>query len=131
MISYEIIIAVIVIEIIIIGETTNILTIVEMQKGIWLIIPLSGIGIILIVGGIAETNRTPFDLAESESELVSGFNTEYTSLSFAYFFLGEYGNILGISTVISLLILGGYRIGEYKSSIILGVKVAILVYVII
>ena len=66
MISYEIIIAVIIIEIIIIGETTNIMSMVEYQKGLWLIIPLSGIGLILIIGGVAETNRAPFDLPEAK-----------------------------------------------------------------
>lgn len=82
-----------------------------------MMLPLSGIGIILIIGGIAETNRAPFDLPEAESELVAGFQTEHSSMAFAYFFLGEYGNIIGISTIISLLILGGYRMGVYRSPI--------------
>lgn len=66
-----------------------------------------------------------------ESELVAGYATEYSSMAFAYFFLGEYGSIIGISTIISLLILGGYRLGEYQSSIILGIKAAIIIFIII
>lgn len=93
--------------------------------------PLSGIGIIFLIGALAETNRTPFDLSEAESELVSGFATEYSSLAFAFFFLSEYCSVIGISAIMSIIFLGGYRIGEIKSSLLLGLKVAVILFIMI
>ena len=80
----------------------------EAQKAIWYIIPLLPIFIIFFIGSIAETNRAPFDLAEAESELVSGFMTEHAAVIFVFFFLAEYASIVLICILTSILFLGGY-----------------------
>ena len=71
---------------------------------IWLLFPIAGI---FMISMLAETNRAPFDLPEAEAELVAGYNLEYSSIIFAFFFLGEYGNIFMMSTLFSILFLGG------------------------
>jgi NADH-ubiquinone oxidoreductase chain 1 len=90
--------------------TLNLSVIVEMQKAIWFIIPLFPLFYIFFIASIAETNRAPFDLAEAESELVSGFMTEHAAGIFVFFFLGEYASIILICTLITLILLGGYDI---------------------
>jgi NADH-ubiquinone oxidoreductase chain 1 len=82
--------------------------IVEAQNYIWFILPLFPIFIIFFIGALAETNRAPMDLAEAESELVSGFLTEHSSAIFVFFFLAEYASIVLISALISILFFGGY-----------------------
>nr|YP_009945071.1 NADH dehydrogenase subunit 1 [Monilinia laxa]QOE17435.1 NADH dehydrogenase subunit 1 [Monilinia laxa]QYB19863.1 NADH dehydrogenase subunit 1 [Monilinia laxa]QYB19948.1 NADH dehydrogenase subunit 1 [Monilinia laxa]QYB20030.1 NADH dehydrogenase subunit 1 [Monilinia laxa]QYB20125.1 NADH dehydrogenase subunit 1 [Monilinia laxa] len=81
---------------------------IEAQRAIWFIVPLLPIFIIFFIGSIAETNRAPFDLAEAESELVSGFMTEHAAVIFVFFFLAEYASIVLICIVASMLFLGGY-----------------------
>ena len=81
---------------------------VEAQRAVWFIIPLFPIFIIFLIGSIAETNRAPFDLAEAESELVSGFMTEHAAVIFVFFFLAEYSSIVLICVLTSILFLGGY-----------------------
>jgi len=81
---------------------------IESQRAIWFIIPLFPIFIIFLIGSIAETNRAPFDLAEAESELVSGFMTEHAAVIFVFFFLAEYASIVLICILITVLFLGGY-----------------------
>lgn len=81
---------------------------IEAQRAIWFVVPLLPIFIIFFIGSIAETNRPPFDLAEAESELVSGFMTEHAAVIFVFFFLAEYASIVLICTVASMLFLGGY-----------------------
>jgi NADH-ubiquinone oxidoreductase chain 1 len=81
---------------------------IESQRAIWFIIPLFPIFIIFFVGSVAETNRAPFDLAEAESELVSGFMTEHAAVIFVFFFLAEYASIVLICILTSILFLGGY-----------------------
>jgi len=73
------------------------------------------VGIIMVISGIAETNRGPMDLPEAESELVAGYQTEHSSMSFAYFFLGEYLHIITMSVLIGMMLLGGYRFGKWRS----------------
>jgi NADH-quinone oxidoreductase subunit H len=82
--------------------------IVLAQQKIWFIIPLLPIFIIFYVSMLAETNRHPFDLPEAEAELVSGYNVEYSAMTFALFFLGEYANMLIMSTLSAILFLGGW-----------------------
>jgi NADH-ubiquinone oxidoreductase chain 1 len=81
---------------------------IEAQRAIWFIVPLFPIFIIFFIGSIAETNRAPFDLAEAESELVSGFMTEHAAIIFVFFFLAEYASIVLICILTSVLFLGGY-----------------------
>jgi len=81
---------------------------IEAQRAIWFIVPLLPIFIIFFIGSIAETNRAPFDLAEAESELVSGFMTEHAAVIFVFFFLAEYSSIVLICILASILFLGGY-----------------------
>ncbi len=86
----------------------NLTVIIEAQRAIWFIVPLFPIFIIFFIGSIAETNRAPFDLAEAESELVSGFMTEHAAVIFVFFFLAEYASLVLICILISILFLGGY-----------------------
>jgi NADH-ubiquinone oxidoreductase chain 1 len=81
---------------------------IESQRAIWFIIPLFPIFIIFFIGSVAETNRAPFDLAEAESELVSGFMTEHAAVIFVFFFLAEYASIVLICILTTVLFLGGY-----------------------
>ncbi len=78
------------------------------KKLVWLALPLLCILIIFFIGSVAETNRAPFDLAEAESELVSGFMTEHAAVIFVFFFLAEYSSILLMCILTSILFLGGY-----------------------
>jgi NADH-ubiquinone oxidoreductase chain 1 len=81
---------------------------IEAQKGVYFLMPLLPIFLIFFIGAIAETNRPPFDLAEAESELVSGFMTEHSAAIFVFFFLAEYASIVLICIFTSVLFLGGY-----------------------
>src|ERR1035437_3945322 len=81
---------------------------IESQRAVWFIIPLFPIFIVFFIGSVAETNRAPFDLAEAESELVSGFMTEHAAVIFVFFFLAEYASIVLICILTTLLFLGGY-----------------------
>jgi NADH-ubiquinone oxidoreductase chain 1 len=86
----------------------NITVNIEAQRAVWFILPLFPIFIIFFIGAVAETNRAPFDLAEAESELVSGFMTEHAAVIFVFFFLAEYASIVLICILTSILFLGGY-----------------------
>jgi NADH-quinone oxidoreductase subunit H len=108
MISYELSIGFIVLNIIVCAGSLNLSDLVLMQKRIWYVVPLLPIFIIFCIAMLAETNRHPFDLPEAEAELVSGYNVEYSSMTFALFFLGEYANMLQMSVVLSILFLGGW-----------------------
>nr|YP_006280835.1 NADH dehydrogenase subunit 1 [Cyanophora paradoxa]ADW79189.1 NADH dehydrogenase subunit 1 [Cyanophora paradoxa] len=108
MISYEISIGLIIISIILCVGSLNINKIILAQHNIWFIFPHFPLFIMFFVSALAETNRAPFDLPEAEAELVAGYNVEYSAMGFALFFLGEYANILLMSTMISILFLGGW-----------------------
>lgn len=107
MISYEVSIGLIILTVVISSGELNITGIVTSQKEIWYILPQLPAFVMFVVSALAETNRAPFDLTEGESELVSGYNTEYSAMSFALFFLAEYSHIIIMSTIISILFLGG------------------------
>jgi NADH-ubiquinone oxidoreductase chain 1 len=113
MISYEVVIGLIILMIVLLANSMNLTTIIESQNSVWYIIPLAPIAFIFFITALAETNRAPFDLPEAESELVSGFMTEHSALPFAYFFLAEYGSIILISTFTTILFLGGYLIPDF------------------
>lgn len=108
MISYEISISIILIAIFLNVSSLNFITIVNYQEKIWFIFPLFPLAIMFLISIVAETNRTPFDLPEAEAELVAGFNLEYSSIVFAFFFLAEYSNMVLMSAIFSLLFLGGW-----------------------
>ena len=108
LISYELILSSAILLVILLTGSLNLTVNIESQRAIWFIIPLLPIFIIFLIGSIAETNRAPFDLAEAESELVSGFMTEHAAVIFVFFFLAEYASIVLICTLISTLFLGGY-----------------------
>jgi NADH-quinone oxidoreductase subunit H len=108
MISYEISIGFTILNVVVCAGSFNLSTIVLSQQKIWYIIPLLPVFIIFYISMLAETNRHPFDLPEAEAELVSGYNVEYSAMTFALFFLGEYANMLIMSTISSILFLGGW-----------------------
>lgn len=108
LISYELILSSAILLVILLTGSLNLTVNIESQRSIWFIIPLLPIFIIFFIGSIAETNRAPFDLAEAESELVSGFMTEHAAVIFVFFFLAEYASIVLICILTSVLFLGGY-----------------------
>jgi NADH-ubiquinone oxidoreductase chain 1 len=108
LISYELILTSAILLVILLTGSLNITVNIEAQRTIWFIVPLFPIFIIFFIGSIAETNRPPFDLAEAESELVSGFMTEHSAVIFVFFFLAEYASIVLICILASILFLGGY-----------------------
>jgi NADH-ubiquinone oxidoreductase chain 1 len=108
LISYELILSSAILLVIFLSGSLNLTINIESQRGVWYILPLLPIFIIFFIGSIAETNRAPFDLAEAESELVSGFMTEHAAVIFVLFFLAEYASILLICILTSVLFLGGY-----------------------
>jgi NADH-quinone oxidoreductase subunit H len=108
MVSYEVSIGFVLVSVLLCAGSLNLTKIVEAQQHIWFVVPLFPMAIIFFVSGLAETNRSPFDLVEGESELVAGYFVEYSSMAFALFFLGEYANMILVSTMTSLLFLGGW-----------------------
>jgi len=130
MISYEVALSLLILPVLMCSETLNLTLIAESQKAIWYVVPLLPIALMFYISMLAETNRAPFDLPEAESELVAGFMTEHSAFPFAYFFLGEYGNMILISTLGSFLFLGGYQpvIGISSLSLSLGFKTTLLLF---
>ena len=108
LISYELILSSAILLVILLTGSLNLTVYIEAQRAIWFVIPLFPVFIIFFIGSVAETNRAPFDLAEAESELVSGFMTEHSAVIFVFFFLAEYASIVLICTLTSILFLGGY-----------------------
>lgn len=108
MISYELSMGMAVLTVVLCAGSFNLSSIVLAQQKVWFIVPLFPVFIIFSVAALAETNRHPFDLPEAEAELVSGYNVEYSAMTFALFFLGEYANILFMSTFGAILFLGGW-----------------------
>jgi len=108
LISYELILSSAILLVVMLTGSLNLTVNIEAQRVIWFIIPLFPVFIIFFIGSIAETNRAPFDLAEAESELVSGFMTEHAAVIFVFFFLAEYASIVLICILTSILFLGGY-----------------------
>ena len=108
MISYEVSIGFIIVNICVCTGSFNLSSIVLAQTKVWFIIPLFPMFVLFYISMLAETNRHPFDLPEAEAELVSGYNVEYSAMTFALFFLGEYANMLLMSTFSSILFLGGW-----------------------
>jgi NADH-ubiquinone oxidoreductase chain 1 len=140
MVSYEVIMGLILLSVILLVGSFNFTEIVNSQLSVWYIVPLLPISLMFLIAIVAETNRAPFDLPEAESELVAGFFTEHSSVPFVMFFLGEYASIILMSTLYSILFLGGYllpyfgeaNIGLFTlSGLSLGLKTSLLLFMFI
>ena len=108
MVSYEVSIGIIIINVLLCVGSLNLSDIVLAQERIWFIVPLFPMFVIFFISALAETNRPPFDLPEAEAELVAGYQTEYSGMMYAMFWLGEYANILLMCSLGSILFLGGW-----------------------
>ena len=108
MVSYEVSIGIIIINVLLCVGSLNLSQIVLAQKNVWFIFPLFPMFVVFFISTLAETNRPPFDLPEAESELVAGYQTEYSGMMYAMFWLGEYANILLLCALGSILFLGGW-----------------------
>lgn len=146
LISYELILSSAILLVIMLTGSLNLTVNIEAQRAVWFIVPLFPVFIIFFIGSIAETNRAPFDLAEAESELVSGFMTEHAAVIFVFFFLAEYASIVLICILTSILFLGGYLYDFFPTNLIynlntlvegllygltLGVKSCIMIFIFI
>jgi NADH-quinone oxidoreductase subunit H len=108
MVSYEVSIGFVLVTVLLCAGSLNLTDIVEAQRRIWFGIPLLPMAVVFFVSALAETNRSPFDLVEDEATLVAGFNVEYSSMTWLLFFMGEYGNMILMSAMTSILFLGGW-----------------------
>ncbi|MBL6768824.1 MAG: NADH-quinone oxidoreductase subunit NuoH [Alphaproteobacteria bacterium] len=108
MVSYEVSMGLVIITVLLCVGSLNLSDIIEAQRTVWFALPLFPMFIIFFISTLAETNRAPFDLPEGESELVAGYFVEYSSMSFALFFLGEYANMILMSAMTTILFLGGW-----------------------
>jgi NADH-quinone oxidoreductase subunit H len=108
MVSYEVSIGFVIITVLLCVGSLNLSEVVLAQQGLWFAIPLFPMFVVFFISALAETNRAPFDLPEGESEIVAGFFVEYSSMSFALFFLGEYANMILMSGMTTILFLGGW-----------------------
>lgn len=137
MISYEVSIGLAILPVIVLAGSLNLSEIVYIQSvTIWFLLPLMPSAIIFFISMLAETNRSPFDLPEAEAELVAGYNVEYSSITFAMFFLGEYSNMLLMSATITLLFLGGWGLplvgtAFVGASFVMSCKIAIFCFLFI
>lgn len=132
MISYEVAIGFIITTVIVCVGSFNLNEIIESQKMCWFVIPFFPLFLMFCISGLAETNRHPFDLPEAESELVSGYNVEYSAMGFALFSLGEYSNMLLMSVFATILFLGGWLSPIFEITIIpnsfwFGLKIVLFV----
>lgn len=135
MISYEVSIGIIILCVIICTGSLNLTVIVESQRYVFFIIPFFPLAVIFFISGLAETNRSPFDLPEAEAELVSGYSTEYSAMGFALFFLGEYSNMILMSSLFTIYFLGGWInplglfFGEFiPGCLIFGIKTTFILF---
>ena len=133
MISYEVSIGLIVINVLLFTGSLNLSEIVLSQEDVWFIVPFFPVFLFFIISGLAETNRPPFDLPEAEAELVAGYIVEYSAVSFAFFFIGEYGNIILSSMMTVIIFLGGWFSildisDNYIVSILLLIKILIMLF---
>jgi NADH-quinone oxidoreductase subunit H len=132
MVSYEVSIGFIIVTIVICCGSFNLQTIIESQRNTWFIVPFMPLFLMFFTSALAETNRHPFDLPEAEAELVSGYNVEYSAMGFALFSLGEYANMLLMSSLNVILFFGGWLppleiLGFIPGSIWFGFKICFFV----
>jgi len=135
MISYEVSIGLIIISVLLCVGSLNFIDIVLNQIYIWHIVPLFPLFLMFFISTLAETNRPPFDLPEAEAELVSGYNVEYSALGFAFFFIGEYSNMILMATLSVLIFLGGWWPIAYLNwipeLIFMGIKISLMLFLFI
>ena len=136
MVSYEVSIGFVLITVLLCAGSLNLSDIVMAQTHLWYAIPLLPMLVIFFVSGLAETNRSPFDLPEGESELVGGYFTEYSAMSFALFYLGEYMNMILVAAMTTILFLGGWLSPLAALNFIPGIvwfmlKIAVVLFVFI
>jgi len=127
-ISYEVSIGLIIQTVLIVVGSINLTEIVSFQRDLFLIFPLLPSFVLFFISSLAETNRPPFDLPEAEAELVAGYNVEYSAVTFALFFIGEYLNIIVTCTLSTVFFLGGSYFMGYESSIFFAMKVLLLLF---
>jgi len=132
MVSYEVSIGFIIVTIVVCCGSFNLQTIIESQKNVWFIVPFYPLFLMFFTSALAETNRHPFDLPEAEAELVSGYNVEYSAMGFALFSLGEYANMLLMSSLNVILFFGGWLpplniLGFIPGSFWFGLKICFFV----
>ena len=108
MVSYEVSIGFVIVSVLLCVGSLNLNDIVLAQRHIWFAIPLLPMFVVFFISALAETNRSPFDLPEGESEIVAGFFVEYSAMAFALFYLGEYTNMILMSALTTILFLGGW-----------------------
>ena len=108
MVSYEVSMGFVIISVLLVVGSLNLSDVVMAQKDMWFIFPLAPMAVIFFISTLAETNRHPFDLPEAEAELVTGYNVEYSAMTFALFFLGEYVNMILMCAMTAILFLGGW-----------------------
>ena len=133
MVSYEVSLGLIILSVLIFAQSLNLTAIVEAQQHIWFIVPLFPLAILFFISALAETNRSPFDLPEAEGELVAGYNVEYASVGFTLFFLGEYTNMILMSSSTTIFFLGGWLppfdfLSFIPGPIWFAIKVALLLF---
>lgn len=134
MVSYEVAMGFTIIPVIMLSGSLSLKDVVEAQKNVWFIVPLLPMFVIYFISVVAETNRSPFDLPEAEAELVAGYFTDYSAMSFGLFFLGEYANMILVSFLGSLMFLGGWlppiELLSFIPGIVwLGIKAGFLMFV--
>jgi NADH-quinone oxidoreductase subunit H len=108
MVSYEVSIGFVLVTVLLCAGSLNLTDIVMAQRHVWFVLPLLPMAVVFFISGLAETNRAPFDLPEGESEIVAGYFVEYSAMTFALFYLGEYGNMILVSGMMTILFLGGW-----------------------
>jgi NADH-quinone oxidoreductase subunit H len=132
LISYEMCLLLVMVSVCMLAGSVSLVDIINGQEYVWYFFPLLPMFVIFFIIGLAETNRSPFDLAEAESELVAGYNVEYSSIAFVFFFLAEYGNLVIMSMLMTCLFLGGGSCLPFlflpQNSICFAIKCTILVY---
>jgi NADH-quinone oxidoreductase subunit H len=127
MLSYEVFMGLSIAGVVLLAGSFDLRTIVEQQKAIWYCIPqILGL-LVFLIAGVAETRRIPFDLPEADSELIAGFHSEYSSMKFGMFFIGEYLGMTLIATVVATLFFGGWLGPLLPPPLWLAIKVAIIV----
>lgn len=132
MVSYEVSIGLIILNLVFFTGSLNLLFIIKAQEIIWFVFPFFPIFLMFFISSLAETNRPPFDLPEAEAELVAGYNVEYSAVGFAFFFIGEYANIILMSTLSVIFFFGGnfffYSFNNFIDFFFISIKILFFLF---